>query len=314
MLKKALFVLIVLVLLLVSCGGSRMANQEAPEFASDEFYYEKGAAEPAAPELYEEEARSSNLTITTIETSDERMVIKNADLAIIAEDPAQSMSEIGQMAESMGGFVVESYLYQQTLSSGVQVPHATITVRVPAEKLDEALSQIKAGAVEVESANLSGQDVTSQYTDLQSQLRNLEAAEAQLQAIMEEAIKTEDVLNVFNELVVVRGQIEIIKGQMQYYEQAAALSRIAVSITADEAVQPIQVGGWQPSGVAKDAVEALIKTLQFIVSAGIWVVLCVLPVALLIGLPLFFVVRAVIRARKRRKTESEPSEELPTEE
>ena len=291
-----------------------MANQEAPEFETDEFYYEKGAAEPVAPELYEEEARSTNIAITTIETSDERMVIKNADLAIIAEDPAQSMSEIGQMAEGMGGFVVESYLYQQTLSSGVQVPHATITVRVPAEKLDEALSQIKAGAVEVESANLSGQDVTSQYTDLQSQLRNLEAAEAQLQAIMEEAIKTEDVLNVFNELVVVRGQIEIIKGQMQYYEQAAALSRIAVSITADEAVQPIQVGGWQPSGVAKDAVEALIKTLQFIVSAGIWVVLCVLPVALLIGLPLFFVVRAVIRARKRRKTESEPSEELPTEE
>jgi hypothetical protein len=314
MFKKTLFVLIVLVLLLVSCGGSGMANQEAPEFASDEFYYEKEGAEPAAPELYEEEARSTNIAITTIETSDERMVIKNADLAIIAEDPAQSMSEIGQMAEGMGGFVVESYLYQQTLSSGVQVPHATITVRVPAEKLDEALSQIKAGAVEVESANLSGQDVTGQYTDLQSQLRNLEAAEAQLQAIMEEAIKTEDVLNVFNELVVVRGQIEVIKGQMQYYEQAAALSRIAVSITADEAVQPIQVGGWQPSGVAKDAVEALIKTLQFIVSAGIWVVLCVLPVALLIGLPLFFVVRAVIRARKRPKTESEPSDELPTEE
>jgi hypothetical protein len=314
MFRKTLFVLIVLVLLLASCGGSGMANQEAPEFASDEFYYEKAGAEPMAPELYDDEAESSNLSITTVETSDERMVIKNADLAIIAEDPAQSMSEIGQMAEGMGGFVVESYLYQQTLSSGVQVPHATITVRVPAEKLDEALSQIKAGAVEVESANLSGQDVTSQYTDLQSQLRNLEAAEAQLQAIMEEAIKTEDVLNVFNELVVVRGQIEIIKGQMQYYEQAAALSRIAVSITADEAVQPIQVGGWQPSGVAKDAVEALIKTLQFIVSAGIWVVLCVLPVALLIGLPLFFVVRAVIRARKHRKTESEPSEALPTEE
>jgi len=315
MLKKTLFVLIILVLLLVSCGGSGMANQEAPEFATDEFYYEEAAgAEPMAPELYDDEARSSNLAITTVEISDERMVIKNADLAIIAEDPAQSMSEIGQMAEGMGGFVVESYLYQQTLSSGVQVPPATITIRVPAEKLDEALSQIKAGAVEVESANLSGQDVTSQYTDLQSQLRNLEAAEAQLQAIMEEAIKTEDVLNVFNELVVVRGQIEVIKGQMQYYEQAAALSRIAVSITADEAVQPIQVGGWQPSGVAKDAVEALIKTLQFIVTAGIWIVLCVLPVALLIGLPLFFVVRAVIRARKRPKTESEPSEELPTEE
>ncbi len=314
MFKKTLFVLIVLVLLMASCGGSSMANQEAPGFAADEFYYEEAGAEPMAPELYDDEARSSNLAITTVEISDERIVIKNADLAIITEDPAQSMSEIGEMADSMGGFVVESYLYQQTLSSGVQVPHATITIRVPAEKLDEALSQIKAGAVEVESANISGQDVTLDYTDLQSQLRNLEAAEAQLQAIMDEAIKTEDVLNVFNELVAVRGQIEVIKGQMQYFEQSAAFSRIAVSITADEAVQPIQVGGWQPSGVAKDAIEALIKTLQFIVTAGIWVVLCVLPIALLIGLPLFFVVRAVIRARKRRNTESEPSDTPPTEE
>ena len=105
-----------------------------------------------------------------------------------------------------------------------------------------------------------------------------------------------------------REQIEVIKGQMKYYEEAAALSKIAVSITADEAVQPIQVGGWQPSGVAKDAIEALIKTLQFLAEVGIWFVLCVLPVGLLIGLPLFFAVRAVIRIRKRRKAENETPE------
>jgi hypothetical protein len=311
MLKKTIFVLIVLVLLLVSCGGSSMANLATQGYADEEFYFEEAESmAPLALEPSEDKSSGFDIVDTTIEINVERMVIQNADLAIIAEDPAQSMDEIGAMAESMGGFVVESYLYQQTLSSGVQVPHATITVRVPAEKLDEALSKIKAGAVEVESANISGQDVTSQYTDLQSQLRNLEAAEAQLQAIMEDAKRTEDVLDVFNELTAVRGQIEVIKGQMQYYEQAAALSRISVSITADEAVQPIQVGGWQPSGVAKDAIEALIKTLQFIASAGIWFVLCVLPITLLIGVPLFFGIRAIIRVRKRRKDESQISENL----
>jgi len=103
----------------------------------------------------------------------------------------------------------------------------------------------------------------------------------------------------------VREQIEVIKGQMQYYEQAAALSRISVSITADEAVQPIQVGGWQPSGVAKDAIEALIEALQLIATAAIWTVLCILPIGLLIGIPLYFVVRKAIRIRKRRKSESD---------
>ena len=315
MLKRILFALIVLVFLLVSCGGSSMSAPEAQMFSADNYAYDGAEfAESGAPELYEDKASSYDIADTTTQASAERMVIKNADLAIITEDPAQSMADIGKMAETMGGFVVESNLYQQTLSSGMQVPYASITVRVPAEKLDEALSQIKAGAIEVESANISGQDVTSQYTDLQSQLRNLEAAETQLQAIMEEATDTEDVLNIFNQLVAVRGQIEVIKGQMQYYEQAASLSKISVSITADEAVQPIQLGGWQPSGVAKDAVEALIKTLQFIASAGIWIVLCVLPIGLLVGLPLFFIVRMVIRTRKRRKSENDDSENLPTDE
>lgn len=309
MLKKTLLAFIFLVLLLASCGGG---NMSAPELAADNytFYEEQEAAgAPLAPEPYDDEAKSSNFASSTSETNAERMVIQNADLAIVVEDPAQTMDEIGKMAESMGGFIVESYLYQQTLSSGAQVPHATITIRVPAEKLEEALSQIKAGAVEVESANISGQDVTSQYTDLASRLKNLEAAEAQLQEIMDNAQKTEDVLDVFNELVAVREQIEVIKGQMKYYEEAAALSKITVGITADEAVQPIQVGGWEPAGVAKEAIEALIQTLQFLVNAGIWFVLCILPIGLIIGLPLFFIVRAV-RKRKKSKAAEKPVEEV----
>ncbi len=310
MLKKTLFALIVLVLLLASCAGGNMALSES---AADEDFF--GMPQVAgAPEAYDGEAKSYDIASSTIETSAERMVIQNADLAIIAEDPAQSMDEIGKMAESMGGFIVESYLYQQTLNSGAQVPHATITIRVPAEKLEEALSQIKAGAVDVESANISGQDVTSQYTDLASRLKNLEAAEAQLQEIMDEAKRTEDVLDVFNELVAVREQIEIIKGQMKYYEESAALSKITVGITADEAAQPIQVGGWQPSGVAKEAIEVLIKTLQFLVNIGIWVVLCVLPIGLLIGLPLYFIVRAVMRKRRKSKSVDELGEEMLSEE
>jgi len=317
MLKRIHLTLVVLAFLLVSCGGASMPAKEAQVFsAADNSYDGAEYIEPGEPELYEGRTTSLTIADTTTQSTIERMVIKNADVAIVTVDPAQSMADIGKMAENMGGYVVESNLYQQTLSSGSQVPYASITVRVPAEKLDQALSQIKDGAIEVENQNISGQDVTSQYTDLQSQLRNLEAAETQLQGIMEEATKTEDVLNVFNQLVNVREQIEVIKGQMQYYEQAAALSKISVSITADEAVQPIQVGGWQPSGVAKDAIEALIEALQFIASAAIWVVICVLPIGLLIGLPLFFVVRSVIRIRRRRKSgddilEEELKEETP---
>ena len=48
--------------------------------------------------------------------------------------------------------------------------------------------------------------------------------------IMDGAVKTEDVLAVYNELVAVQGQIEVIKGQMQYFEQSARLSAVSIQL------------------------------------------------------------------------------------
>lgn len=231
----------------------------------------------------------------------ERIVIKNADISIVVEDPAESMVAIGELAEEMGGFVVSSNLYQMRLESGDEVPSANITIRVPAERLAEALEEIEASANRVLSKNQSGQDVTREYTDLQSRLRNLEDAEAQLREIMASATKTEDVITVFNQLTSVREQIEVTKGQIQYYEQSAALSAISITLTADAALQPLTIGGWQPVGVAKDAIQALINSLQGLTNVAIWLVLYLLPVAVVIGVPVALIWRGVKNWRARRK-------------
>ena len=219
-----------------------------------------------------------------------RLVIRNANLTIVVDDPAQAMSAVSRMAEEMGGFVVSSNLYKRTNDSGREFPEANISVRVPAERLNEAMDQIKSlvrdPQVDVTSENVSGQDVTKEYTDLQSRLRNLEETESQLREILGSATRTEDVLAVHYQLTQIREQIEVIKGQIKYYEESAALSSISVMIQAQAAVQPIQIGGWQPVGVARDAVQALVNTLQVLGSVAIWLILYALPVLLLIFLPL----------------------------
>ncbi|MBL7163272.1 MAG: DUF4349 domain-containing protein [Anaerolineales bacterium] len=306
MIKRTLLALSVIALLLSACGANYASEPMAVSgdygggFASDEMMYEM--EESAAPMAPEGEFRAAD---STSSGAVERMVIKNASLSIVVTDPAIAMDEIMSMAEEMGGFVVSSNLWQTTLGSGATVDQATINIRIPAQRLDEALTLIKDGAGEVRSENISGEDVTSQYTDLQSRLRNLEAAETQLMQIMEDATKTEDVLQVYNNLVSVREQIEVIKGQMQYYEQAAALSSISVDIIADAADQPIQIGGWQPVGVAKNAIEALINTLQGLVNVVIWMVIFLLPVGLVIGVPLSFLWRRFRRWRKKRKEQKQ---------
>lgn len=230
----------------------------------------------------------------------ERLVIRNANLTIVVLDPSHSVEDISQMAQEMGGFVVSSNIYQTTFDDTVVAFRASITIRVPAERLDEALNQIKDDAMEIRNENISGQDVTQDYTDLKSQLRNLEAAEEELLEIMDASTEAEHVLDVFEHLRQVRGEIEITKGRIQYYEESARMSAISVEIVPDVAARPLQIGRWQPEGTAKAAVEALINTLQFLGDAVIWGLICLVPVGVILGLPTWFVIRTIRRRRKMK--------------
>lgn len=284
--------------------------------AASPAYDQSMGAAPAAPPAPVEVAREAEeVTAQSVanlpEQQAERIVIKNGNMTIVVADPPQSMGAIGRMAEEMGGFIVSANLYKERLSSGMEVPRASITIRVPAERMDEAMRRIREqSGQDPLSENISSQDVTSDYVDLQARLKNLEAAEAELTEIMQEAQKTEDVLAVYNQLVSIREQIEVIKGQIKYYDESAALSSISIELIADEAVQPIEIGGWQPQGVLKNAVEALIRSLQFLVNAIIWIVIYVLPVLAILFvifvLPPLLLIRAWMRRKKRKAAQTQP--------
>jgi hypothetical protein len=303
MIKRLSILYLLFLLILSGCAPASYATSSAPMEAP-------AAAAPMAPG--KSDGGTSNNTFAGDTASspggtDQRIVIRNANLTIVVDAPGDAMATIMHMAESMGGYVVASTLQKVTTQGGVEVPEANLTVRVPAEKLNDALDQIKAlgkdPTNDILSENVSGQDVTKEYTDLNSRLKNLEASEAQLREIMASATKTEDVIAIFQQLTQVREQIEVTKGQIQYYKEASALSSIDVKIQAQSAVQPLQVGGWKPVGVAKDALQTLIYTLQFFANVAIWSVIYLLPTALVIFLPLWFlwwIIRRGLRNRKKR--------------
>jgi hypothetical protein len=235
--------------------------------------------------------------------SAERLVIRSANLSVIVSDPAKSLKDISRMATEMGGFVVSSHVSQRTFTeANVIADEGSITIRVPSEKLDEALERIRTGAMEVQNESISGQDVTDEFTDLQSRLRYQQAAEEQLLAIMSEAREngnTEDVLAVLSRLNQVGQEIEVLKGRIQYLSESARLSSIFVQLTPDVAAQPFEIGGWRPEGTAKDAALALVRALRFLGNAGIWIAIFVVPVtALVIGLPMV-VIRAIVRRARK---------------
>lgn len=309
--KYKILSLLVVVFVLSACAGGYASmepevgfNKSAPmeRVGADTF---SGSEDAISEVAYYEQDLSTQESIS-------RMVIKNASLSIVVEEPGITMDSITKLAVELGGFVVSSNLYQIHIDGGVEVPQANITIRVPAEKLDQALAEIKSGAGEILNETVSGQDVTQEYTDLGSRLRNLENAEEQLQEIMDQAWETEDVLTVYNRLVEVQEQIELIKGQMQYYEQSADLSAISVNIQANEAVQPLKIGNWQPVGVAKRAIQALINTLEVIANMLIWIALYILPVVLILFFPVRWIWRWIKRlnvSRKEKKAQKKAQKE-----
>ena len=287
-----------IVLGLTACASARSAAEES--------FIEPGFALGApAVEFSEDEAvAQSSLGRGTADgfaadvAPADRVVIHTANMSIVVPEPSASVQEIADLAKDMGGFVVSSNVFKTFFSeANVSADRASITIRVPSERLDEALEAIKTGATEIQSENIAGQDVTQEFTDLQSRLRNLEAAEEQLLEIMEAANDTEDVLQVFENLRRVSEEIEVIKGRIQYLSESARLSAIAVELIPDVAAQPLNIGGWQPEGTVKEAFTSLIQALRFLGDAAIWSAICIVPIALILGVPLYFVARGIRRRR-----------------
>lgn len=319
--KRLLLISTVFLLILTGCAAQAtpsiqyLDTGKAANGAMSEFEaYAPAATE--APAMYDQATSASVDAAGAAPVK--QMVIMNATLSILVDDPTVALSDIMKLADNMGGFTVSSNSYQTYNSNGDQIPAASVTIRVPAEKLNEALDQIKAMTGDpkafVTSENVSGQDVTQDYTDLQSRLRNLQEAETELTKMYEKAQDASDVLAIYQQKLQVTEQIEVIKGQMQYYEQSAAKSAISVQIAAKASTQPITVAGWEPKGVALDAVRALVSFLKGFVDFLIRLVITVLPIlivlGLVIGLPIYLLVRWLVRRNKAKKNQLPP---VPTE-
>jgi hypothetical protein len=207
----------------------------------------------------------------------DQLIIRNADMKLVVKDAEAALEQITALVNEAEGFVVSSRLTK--LEQGTRV---SLVVRVPAESLDNTLERIRGLALEVRSQEVTGEDVTEEYTDLQAQLRHLEATETRLLTFMDQAEDTEATLAVYHELQDIQGQIERTKGRIQYLEQSSALSTIQIELVPEAVDQPISVAGWRPQGTLRDAVQALVNTLQFLVDAAIWVVAFLLPIAVVV--------------------------------
>lgn len=248
--------------------------------------------------LTQQASLDQNANTQTQPTVTERKIIRNANLRLETNSPEESQQKITQIAESKNGFVIET---NQT-SSDVRTSTRDIvnmTIRVPAEKFDEALGEIRATGSRVIEETVKGQDVTEEFIDIEARLKAQRALEAQFIEIMKRATTVEDALNVQRQLAEVRGEIEKIEGRKRFLENQAALSTIKVELQTPTSLSA------NPSGFFYELKEALstgfnaaLKFVLFFVTA----IIAFAPFFILIVLPVYLFVRYYWRKQASKQT------------
>ncbi|MBT4512659.1 MAG: DUF4349 domain-containing protein [Chloroflexi bacterium] len=158
----------------------------------------------------------------------DRMIVQTGNINLKVIDVAETLESIKRITASLGGYVVSSSWQGEENTNS-----ANISIRVTAEKYDSATGSLRDLAIEVLSENTLAQDVTEEYTDLDAQLRNLEATESRYLALLEKAESVEEMLEVEEVLSETRGRIEQTEGRMQYLERTSATSLIDIYLAEE---------------------------------------------------------------------------------
>lgn len=154
--------------------------------------------------------------------SQRRIIVRTANMVIVVDEIQAAIDDISRMADSMGGWVVSTDRSRKHDGS--------VSIRVPAVSLDLAIEELRELAKDVETEITTSQDVTDEYYDLQSRLKNQQATEAALIRLLDRAENVEHALAVQRELSNVQENVERLLGRIKLLEETSAFSLIIVSL------------------------------------------------------------------------------------
>ncbi len=228
----------------------------------------------------------------------ERKIVRNADLQLESDEPEAVQQKVTTIAESKGGFVVES----QQSSSDVRANRrdtVTMTIRVPAEKFSETLDEIRKTAARVIVETVKSDDVTEEFIDIEARLKAKKALEAQFLEIMKRANTVADALDVQSQISDVRAEIEKIEGRLRFLQNQTSLSTIKVRVQTPAAFANSSKGFFYQLG---DSVGKGVDAALSFVLGLVTLVIALLPFFILIVLPMYLLIRYLVKRASKKKT------------
>ena len=317
-----LVTLIVTLVASVGCSASRSASMSAPMSAESPMMgapADAGAADAAAsggavnnlqvaamPQaeaaaddaaVAESSVPTQELPPTTSANLGNRKIIRNGYLRIEADAVIQALNEATRLSTQVGGYVVSS----RSWTGADDLPYASLSFAVPVERFEHALEQTRLLG-EVQDENVSSQDVTGQFYDLESRITNLEATAERLRSFLNDAKKVDEALDVNRELSNIEGQLEVLKGQRNALSQQTSFSTVTIDfvpvppvVTTGEVLEKAHV--WSPLATFNDALAVLLGLARVGADLLIWLIVIGTP-ALIALLILWLIARRLFGVRR----------------
>ncbi len=288
---------------------------DAGAYLSNDVYMEAGGSMVLEDTVTEEEsAKEEEKAAGELpETKDlARKLIRNVNLEVETETFEELLATVEDKTKSLSGYIEESYTYNGSNYYGRGTRNANMTIRIPAERLDEFLSAVSEVS-NVISRNESVTDVTLQYVDMESHKKALQAEQDRLLELLEKAETIEDIISLESRLSEVRYQIESMESKLRTMDNQVSYSTVYLYIEEVTKLTPVKEQTvWEK--ISTGFVNSLYRIgngfTDFVI--GFIIALPYLIVWAVIIVMLVLIIRMVIRRSKQKKqlkhTEAEEKE------
>lgn len=243
-------------LLLAGCGssgGSKAYYESAVEASATDtsFSQENGtsaggaylsdgvSSEGVAEDVGEMDAGEGSAASAPQVQDTARKLIRNVELEVETETFDDLLTEVRTKTDRMGGYIEESYTYNGSRYQGNRLRNANLTIRIPAEHLEEFLSDM-AEVSNVISRNENVTDVTLQYVDMESHKKVLLAEQERLLTLLEKVETIEDIISLESRLSDVRYQLESMESQLRVMDNQVSYSTVYLYIDEVAKLTPVK--------------------------------------------------------------------------
>lgn len=223
-------------------------------------------------------------------------VVTTGWVTITTDDPVASAESVVELVEQLDGRIDSRN--QQAGAEGQQAS-AQLTLRIPADQVDQALERLK-DIGSIDSVSLTADDVTLQSRDLDAQITALRASIDRLLALVGNAATTSDLIELETAISDRQTQLDSLTAQKQYLDDQVAYSTITLTLQTPAAVPEVVAGDFW-SGLAAGWASLTTAAAGFLVVLGVllpWLVLAGIVVA---------VVLLLVRLSRRRRAARTPS-------